>query len=287
MGMMIELKLKKGRISWHKIVWLMPIALVAVFSGCGESISEKSEQAERYYMIGKYSSAMKLWTSVGNQDPHALYMIGFMYQNGLGVREDEGEAIKWYMKSMDKGYAKSGLKLYEILVDQGSFDTAINYLRRTAEKGQARAQLLLAEIYWKEGNVDEYFKWINKAIDQGNITAKVLNEIRESEATGAPLSEEAQVFKKVMAGDADAYYQYGVIAMSSEGGSDISMAVNMFQRAAKLGHPKALYMMGKIYLGGIGVPKSCKKSIDYFRAAERKGDQDSKRGLAEAIHFCL
>ncbi len=251
-----------------------------------ESEKSKTEQAEYYYFIGEYKEAIKLWKSLGGNDPRSLYMVGYMYQNGLGVDPSEKESIKWYKEALRKGDPKSGIKLYEILVKKGETENAIHYLRKAAEKGQRRAQLLLAEMYFKEGNTDEYYKWINKAIDQGSITAKVINEIRESEATGAHLSEAAKVFKKVMAGDADAYYQYGVIAMSSEGRSDIPMAINMFQRAAKLGHPKALYMMGKIYLGGIGVPKSCKKSIDFFREAERKGDQDSKRDLAEAIRYC-
>ena len=30
--------------------------------------------------------------------------LGYMYQNGLGVRQDYNEALKWYRKSANQGY---------------------------------------------------------------------------------------------------------------------------------------------------------------------------------------
>lgn len=263
------------------------VLLVITLFGCMESEKSKAEQADYYYFIGEYKEAIKLWKSLGDDGPRSLYMVGFMYQNGLGVDPSETESIKWYKEALRKGDAKSGIKLYEILVQKGEIENAVHYLRKAAEKGQSRAQLLLAEIYLKEGRMEMYNEWINKAIDQGSVTAKTIKEIRESEVTGAALSYAAKLLKEAMGGDADAYYRYGKIVLSSEKGEEgIFMAVNMFQRAAKRGHPDALYTLGDFYLAGIGVPKDCKKAINFYRRSDSKGNQDAKNRLKEVYNYC-
>jgi len=267
-------------------VTLLVLLVIALF-GCMEGEKNKIEQAEYYYFIGEYKDAIKLLKSVGDNDSHSLYMVGFMYQNGLGVDPSETESIKWYREALRKGDAESGVKLYEILAQKGETENAVHYLRKAAEKGQRRAQLLLAEVYLKEGKRGMYNEWINKAIDQGSITARAIKEIREVEVTGVALSYAAKLLKKAMGGDADAYYQYGKIVLSSEKGEEgIFMAVNMFQRAAKRGHSDALYALGDFYLAGIGVPKNCKKAINFYRRADSKGNQDAKNRLREVYDYC-
>ena len=44
--------------------------------------------------------------------PEAQRCIGWMYQDGLGVEKDDKEAVKWFRKAAEQGYepAKAALK---------------------------------------------------------------------------------------------------------------------------------------------------------------------------------
>ena len=38
---------------------------------------------------------------------YAQYNLGVMYDNGMGVPENDAEAVKWYRKAADQGYAEA------------------------------------------------------------------------------------------------------------------------------------------------------------------------------------
>ena len=38
---------------------------------------------------------------------YAQYNLGVMYENGMGVPENDAEAVKWYRKAADQGHAKA------------------------------------------------------------------------------------------------------------------------------------------------------------------------------------
>ena len=66
--------------------------------------------ADMYY-VGQYKypkvekddkQAIKWFRKAAEQNhPHALYRLGVLYHNGLGVEKDEKEAVKWYRKAAE------------------------------------------------------------------------------------------------------------------------------------------------------------------------------------------
>ena len=40
-----------------------------------------------------------------NEEAEAQYQMGFFYDCGIGIRSDKGEALKWYSKAAEQGYA--------------------------------------------------------------------------------------------------------------------------------------------------------------------------------------
>ena len=44
-------------------------------------------------------------------DAVAQYNLGVMYDNGIGVPENDAEAVKWYRKAADQGHAKAQFNL--------------------------------------------------------------------------------------------------------------------------------------------------------------------------------
>ena len=78
------------------------------------------------------------------EDANAAYELGKLYQKGVGVPQDAGQAANWYTKS--------------------------------AEKGKAKAQLALSKLYYTgqgvEKNYVQAFVWSNLASIHGSIEAK-------------------------------------------------------------------------------------------------------------------
>jgi len=44
-------------------------------------------------------------------DVDAQYTLGTLYENGLGVKQDDAEAVKWYLKAAEQGDARAQINL--------------------------------------------------------------------------------------------------------------------------------------------------------------------------------
>ncbi|HHF3866820.1 TPA: tetratricopeptide repeat protein, partial [Haemophilus influenzae] len=78
----------------------------------------------------------------GNASSQVL--LGNMYYSGLGVKQDDFEAVKWYRKAAEQGYAAAQFNLGVMYADgrgvkQDDFE-AMNWYRKAAEQGYAAAQ---------------------------------------------------------------------------------------------------------------------------------------------------
>ena len=118
---------------------------------------------------GDVENALRLIQPLADQgDAEAQYYLGFIYRTGLGIAEDNTEAVKWYRKAADQGHA-----------------SAQNSLGIMYAKGEGVIQ-----------NDVEAYKWWNLAAAQGVGSAKkskaivAKNMTREQVAEAQRLSAE-------------------------------------------------------------------------------------------------
>ena len=58
--------------------------------------------------LGDYPEAMRWYRKAADQGyANAQYALGFMYHKGQGVPQDNAEAVRWYRKAADQGYANA------------------------------------------------------------------------------------------------------------------------------------------------------------------------------------
>ena len=74
-----------------------------------------------------------------------------MYLHGQGVRQDYAQAVKWYRKAAEQGFAEAQYNL-GVRYDQGQgvpqdYAEAVKWYRKAAEQGDAEAQLNLGVMY--------------------------------------------------------------------------------------------------------------------------------------------
>ena len=103
-----------------------------------------------------------------------------MYSNGEGVPENDAEAVKWYRKAANQGYAPAqnniGSKYFNGEGMPLDYTKALEWYRKAANQGQASSQSFLGNMYWNGPGTTQSkamaYKWWNLAAAQGNETAK-------------------------------------------------------------------------------------------------------------------
>lgn len=62
--------------------------------------------------VGDYIIALKEWRPLAERgNAEAQYYLGFIYSRGLGVPQDDAEAVRWYRKAAQQGHASAQTNL--------------------------------------------------------------------------------------------------------------------------------------------------------------------------------
>ena len=130
---------------------------------------------------GDYATALKEWRPLAEQgDANAQSNLGWMYDNGFGVLEDDIEAVKWYRLAAEQGEASAQFYLgwmyaygLGVLEDDKK---AVKWYRLAAEQGEASAQFYLGVAYAVGEGVlkddEDAAKWFRLAAEQGDAIAQ-------------------------------------------------------------------------------------------------------------------
>lgn len=118
--------------------------------------------------------------SASQGDPKAQMVLGRMYEEGDGVRCDEGAAFEWYRAAAEQGYPEAQLAVgshYQIGQLVAKDDVrALAWYRKAADQGYPEGQCALGVAYY-EGqivpkDVAQAEAWFRRAADQGDAGAK-------------------------------------------------------------------------------------------------------------------
>ena len=116
------------------------------------------------------NKAFLLFQSLANEnDPRAQYLLGASYTSGMGTKQNDQIAIKWFKKSALNGYDK-GQYWYAHMLSRGrgvktpNWEEAIKWFMKASRQGHTNAQLSLGEAYEQcrgglVRNFDKAAKW--------------------------------------------------------------------------------------------------------------------------------
>jgi hypothetical protein len=130
----------------------------------------------------------QLKTLAEQGDPNAQFDLGFRYEFGLGVLNNNQKAVEWYTKAAEQGYAEAQALLAVMYakgegVDQ-DYKQAIEWCTKAAEQGYAEAQYGLGLGYYEgesEGFIEDYieaYKWFLLAEMNGKDVSEVKEELK-------------------------------------------------------------------------------------------------------------
>jgi TPR repeat protein len=162
---------------------------------------------------------------------YAQNVIGDRFYHGVGVPEDDEEAIKWYRLAADQGDATAQKNLgwmyyYGAGVPKDAVE-AVHWFRLSAVSGNPDGAFALAQMYGEGEGVREddaqAINWYTLAAKQGHSEAQ--NNLGVMYAAGEGVAE------------------------------DDVMAVKWYRAAAMQDEPTAQLNLGRMYRDGDGVPK--------------------------------
>ena len=89
-----------------------------------------------------YTKAMKWFRKPAEQgDTFAQFWIGVMYHSGLGVKHDREEAVKWYRMAADQGEPASQANLGELYRRKEDWAEAYFWRKLAARKLRSKMGL--------------------------------------------------------------------------------------------------------------------------------------------------
>lgn len=113
-------------------------------------------------------------------DPLAQYRLGFLYEIGQDVKEDQFEAVQWFRRSAEGGLAAAQLRLgvaYIKGIGIGrDYKAGIAWQTKAAEQGNTQAQRNLGRAYTYgeadvEKNLTVALEWYRKAANLCDVDA--------------------------------------------------------------------------------------------------------------------
>ena len=224
------------------------------------------------------------------------YTLGQSYAKKDGVAGDKAEAVKWFRKAADQGYAKAQFALgacysYGIGIEEDKIE-GIKLYRKAAEQGYDKAQFNLGVAYECGDGVPkdsaEAVKWLRKAAEQGYDKAQY--ELGNCYNLGHGVEKDPIEAVKWLRKDAEQNFDiaqhelgncysrgYGIEKNPIE-------AVKWYRKAAEQGHVDAQFALAGCYASGLGVEKNKVATLKWTRKAAEQGHAGAQSILGDIYY---
>ena len=139
------------------------------------------ETARAAYESRDYSTAFRDFWPLAEDGLHTAQLyLGLMFEQGLGVPEDDAEALRWFRRAAEQGNPVAQNNLGRLYEDgRGVLPNpvrALQWYRRAADQGSAGGQYNLGNMhFFGRGVLRDYTeaaRWFRRAADQGLAVAQ-------------------------------------------------------------------------------------------------------------------
>lgn len=112
------------------------------------ALANLTDEGQTAYDEGDEKTAAKIWQKACESgEAHGCIRLGFLYQSGKGVEQNDAKAGKFYQKACDTGELSSCDSLASLYQNSGEHAKAAAIFERACEKGFGLSCYNLAQIY--------------------------------------------------------------------------------------------------------------------------------------------
>lgn len=218
----------------------------------------------------------------GQNNEQALFLLGVLYQSGIGVLQDTEKALKFYQKAAMKNHQDAMINLYVYYRDHSADETAAYWLKKLAEQGVAGAQNAYADALCKDKKLEEAVQWYEKAAKQGLAVAQT--HLVQHYIYGAGVDTDYEVAKQWCEKAVDQEYCVAQYFMAEYFIRDREEQYKLYRKAAEQGYDEAQNAVGRFLEEGWGgVAKNEAEAIEWFRKAAEQGFCVAQYNLAVCL----
>ena len=240
------------------------------------------------YQRGDYVVAREIATKRATEqsDPYAMTLLGEMYANGQGVRQDDAKAEGWYKLAAERGNRESifAIALFRLAGRNGpaNRNEAAKLLATATKLGHPLAAYNLALLYLEGEVFPQDFaraaELLRQAADAGNADAQYALAVfyKEGRAVPQDLAESARWLRAAADGDhIDAMVEYAIALYNGTGvPRDEEAAVSLLLKAARKGSAIAQNRLARVLATGRGAPKDEVEALKWHLIAKEAGNGD-------------
>jgi len=253
------------------------------------------------FQRGLYITALNLARPKAEAgDAAAQTLVAEIYSRGLGVKQDQKEAAKWYRLAAEQGVAEAQFQ-YALMLRSGHFvprdaDQAFALMEDSANAGNMLAQFNFAQMVLERGHdtiaIDRAVSYYERAADKGLADAQYA--MAQTLANGAgshqkDLAAARRWLERAAQQNFDsAQLDLGTWLVQGIGGpADTKAGFAWLRRAAEGGNVAARNRVAKLYMAGIGIEPDSIEAAGWYLSARRAGLVDPEmddflEGLTDA-----
>ena len=229
------------------------------------------------------------------QDMQARMILGMLYADGVGTRQDTKQALDLLCSAASHGNAEAYKRLGDIYVEgklvERDTDSALKHYKNAAALGMTNAYEVMGDIFCEgklvEKNISEAIRLYELGAAEGHESARTKADAlltkREdffSRAVAMEQIKPEEAFKLYAISTGMGYLPaYSNLARCFEHGigtkKDRPRAFYWYETAAKEGDTASLYSLGLCYSRGIGVAFNFKKAIEILKKASAAGTAEA------------
>ena len=259
-----------------------------------DNIKAKYNLGQIYFNEKNYIEAHKWYEQAANEYyAVAQYMLGIMYTDGLGIKQDLDKANFWfkkaygqYNKKAEQGDSISQFRLAQMYqYGQGvqqDLEKARYWYEKAAKQGNSNAQLALDNI-----NLSSFQYLYERATKQGDANAQFrLAQMYENGQDVQQDSEKARYWyeKAANQGNSNAQYHLGYSYYIQK---DYKTAFYWLEKSANQNNADAQDWLGVLYKEGQGVPQDLKKMREWYEKAANQGHAQAQYHLGVVYQWGL
>jgi TPR repeat protein len=211
--------------------------------------------------------------------PTAVYLLGVLAEQGVGLARDPAAALELYRNAAELGVrsaqARWGLALIEGKLVKRDLLNGETWLRRAALAGDAEAAVLVADLNISNGelppNYTQAAGWYRRAAEAGNkAAARALGSLYLNGDGVARDPEEAARWLRIsaLAGDADSQIDLANLVLQGAGNpEDPASVAQWFEQAAASGDFVGSFNLGICLAKGVGMEADDEQAAQWLRQA--------------------
>jgi len=143
------------------------------------------KRADEQWEASNLRSAFRLMLAAAKMgDSGAQVNVGYMYDNGVGIKHNRQAALYWYRRAYRRGCSAAANNIGTIFRDEGDFDRALRWFQLAGKLSggdDGDADLEIAKLYLKNSrDIPKAVRYLKRVCRSKYVTQDSLEQARRS-----------------------------------------------------------------------------------------------------------